>query len=435
MRYGIWDVRKKRVSFYSLSEGGMFRLLLFILGSALFAFTSLTCAQHIRTGAEVLVNDNMGMLYNSKRVGIICNHTSVFPDGTHLVDSLISLGVKVTTLFAPEHGIRGVTAAGENVESSKDQKTGLTVYSLYGKTKKPTPEMMRNVDILVFDLQDVGVRFYTYASTMAYAMQAAVENGKKFILLDRPNPLNGVAVEGPVLDTAQKSFIGLFPIPIRHGMTLGELATMIVGEQWLGKYSNVDLTVIRMEGWNREMWYDQTGLPWISPSPNMKTLATATVYPGTCLFEGTNVTEGRGAEKPFEYIGAPWMNGHDLADSMNGLRLPGVTFAPISFTPQVDPAAASNPKYKDQSCGGVFVHVTVRDSFQSVQAGLALVSMIYQIYPDSLHFRKDSFDRLSGQSSLRVLIEQKKYSIQEMESILQAQIEKFKPIRSKYLLY
>jgi uncharacterized protein YbbC (DUF1343 family) len=412
-----------------------YSFLLLFLCSLLIALGSLTCAQHIHIGAEVLVDDKIDLLYKSKRIGVICNQTSVFPDGTHLVDSLISLGVKVTTLFGPEHGIRGTAGAGEVVENEKDITTGLPVHSLYGKTKKPTAEMLKNVDILLFDIQDVGARFYTYASTMAYAMQAAAENGKKFIILDRPNPINGITVEGPVLDTALKSFVGLFPIPIRHGMTLGELAKMIVGERWLGEHSNVDLTIIPMEGWNRKMWHDQTGLPWVSPSPNMKTLATATVYPGTCLFEATNVTVARGTEKPFEIIGAPWIQGPELADTMNTLHLPGVIFEPMSFTPKPDSIAAPNPQYKNLLCGGVFIHVTNRDSFQSVNTGFVLYSKIHKLYPHTFEWKNAQFDRLVGRSSLRTDIGEKETSAQTIEAIVKAHTEDFIRLRTQYLLY
>ncbi|MBI4811802.1 MAG: DUF1343 domain-containing protein, partial [Ignavibacteriales bacterium] len=320
-----------------------YRSLIFALCTLSFVLFFPASAQRVRIGAEILLEMHLDSLVN-KRVGIICNHTSLLPNGTHLVDTLQSRGVNITSLFAPEHGIRGNIPAGEEVKNQKDIKTGLTVYSLYGGTKKPTLEMLIDADVLIFDMQDVGARFYTYASTMAYCMMSAAENGKKFIVLDRPNPINGIDIEGPVLDLRLISFVGLFPIPVRHSLTIGELASMIVGEGYINP-SNVDLTVIPMEGWKRTMWYDETGLPWIAPSPNMKTLATATVYPGTCLFEATNISEGRGSQKPFEFIGAPKIDSTLLVSKLNKLKLPGVIFSEIKFTPKADSIVAASPKF------------------------------------------------------------------------------------------
>ena len=251
-------------------------------------------------------------------MGVICNQTSVLPDGTHLVDALLKRNVNVTALFGPEHGVRGDAAAGKKVADTTDPSSGLPVYSLYGKTTKPTPEMLSRVDVLLFDIQDIGSRYYTYAGTMAFAMEAAAQNGKSFIVLDRPNPVNGVDVEGTVLDLGFRSLVGMFPVPARHGLTMGELAKMIVGEGWIDD-TRVNLEVVEMVGWKRSMWHDETGLPWIAPSPNMKTLATATVYPGTCLVEATNLSEGRGTAKPFEQIGAPGVDGDAASRTLNAL--------------------------------------------------------------------------------------------------------------------
>jgi uncharacterized protein YbbC (DUF1343 family) len=410
--------------------------LLLVISFFLLTLSSETCAQRVRVGAEILVDKQLGLLAD-KRVGIICNHTSVLPDGTHIVDTLIHLGVHVTTLFGPEHGIRGMTAAGETVKTGTDPRTGLPVFSLYGRVKKPTPEMLRNVDVLVFDIQDVGSRFYTYASTMAYAMESAAYNGKEFIILDRPNPINGIDVEGPILDSVFKSFVGLFPIPIRHGMTIGEIAKMIVGEKW--QPSNFLLTVIPIEGWKRETWYDQTGLPWVPPSPNMKTLATATVYPGTCLFEGTNVTEGRGTPKPFEEIGAPWINGDSLSKRLAAYPLPGVAFTPMTFTPAADSISAPNPKYKNEPSGGVYVDITDRTTFQPVKTACIILQAIHQLYPGKLKFLSTHFDRLAGTSSLRLALEAESPESTKTRLLpnysQDKQFQEFLKIRKKYLLY
>jgi uncharacterized protein YbbC (DUF1343 family) len=421
MRSGMWDM-KKRWSY-----------LLLVICSLFILVTLGACGERVRTGSEVLIEKHLGLLAG-KRVGIICNHTSLLSNGTHIVDTLVHLGVNVTALFGPEHGIRGISSAGENVESNVDARTGLPVYSLYGKVKKPTAEMLANVDVLLFDIQDVGARFYTYASTMAYAMEAAGEHKKKIVILDRPNPINGVDVEGPVLDTAFKSFIGLFPIPIRHGLTLGELAKMIVGEKWMNGALDVDLTIIQMENWKRAMWYDETGLPWIAPSPNMKTLATATVYPGTCLFEGTTVTEGRGTMYPFEYIGAPWIQGDSLAQALNSLHLSGVQFESMDFTPKPDSIAALNPKYKDRLCHGVMFHVTNRSSFQPVIAGVSAMYQIGLMYADSLRMYESSFDRLSGTKRLREVLV-RHMSREDVHQQFLPLLEEYKLKRQSYLLY
>ncbi len=410
-----------------------YRLIGSLLYSLLLIFSTLSCSQHVRIGAEILLEKHLSLL-QGKNVGIICNHTSLLPDGTDLVDALLSKGVTITALFAPEHGIRGIVSAGEHVTDSVDAKTGIRIFSLYGKNRKPTPDMLKNVDVLLFDLQDVGARFYTYASTMAYVMQAAAENYKKIIVLDRPNPIGGIDIDGPVLDTTLKSFLGMFPIPIRHGLTLGELAKMIVGERWMNNVSNLDLTVITMEGWKREMYYDETGLPWIPPSPNMKTLLTAIVYPGTCLFEATNVSEGRGTPYPFQYIGAPWMNGKVLSEKLNALHLQGVEFLPQQFTPIADSVSGSDPKYKGKSCQGVNVTITGRAEFHPVLTAIAILQSIAELYPDSLQIKTPNFEMLSGSKQLRGSLKNAallKTFTSERESLL----VQFKQVRIKYLLY
>lgn len=360
----------------------------------LLALTTAVCSPSVRTGADNLLSDRLELLRN-KRVGVICNHTSVLSNGIHLVDTLLSAGIRVTALFGPEHGIRGLSGAGEHVSGSVDSATGIPVYSLYGKSRKPTGDMLSDVDVVLFDVQDIGARFYTYVSTMALAMEACAEEGKEFIVLDRPNPINGTAIEGPPLDSAHASFVGMFPIPIRHAATIGELALMIKGEGWIDSSRSLRLSVIPISGWNRTMWFDETGLPWIPPSPNMKSLRTATVYPGTCLIEGTNVSEGRGTEKPFEYIGAPFIDGKELAASLNKRSLPGVAFQPFTFTP-VAQAAASNPKYNGVACEGIYVEVTGRSEFTPVATGLAIIEELSRLYPNEFSIHRSTYLRLLG---------------------------------------
>ncbi len=388
-------------------------------------------AQRVRIGAEVLLDRYLDSL-RGKHVAVICNQASILPNGVHLVDTLLKRGVSITALFAPEHGIRGTAGAGVKVGDSVDAETGLPVYSLYGKTQKPTVEMMRDVDVMIFDLQDAGARFFTYASTMSGCMEVARDMGKKLIILDRPNPINGVDIEGPVLDMDLISFVGLFPIPVRHGLTLGELAKMIVGEGWLNYCSRLDMLVVPMEGWKRSMWFDQTGLPWVWPSPNMKTLATATVYPGTCFIEATNVSEGRGTDKPFEWIGAPSVNGEKVAERLNAFHLPGVRFEPVSFTPVADAVAAPHPTYENKRCGGVFVHVTDRTVFKPVLTGLMMVS-VFRTFR-KFEMRQGFLDRLVGDTRVSEKIMKRQADLSILRPF-RNDIQRFRNLRAKYLLY
>jgi uncharacterized protein YbbC (DUF1343 family) len=292
---------------------------------------ALHCQPRVSTGADVLVAEHLDLL-KGKRVGLITNHTGRVSSGEFLVDVLLGKKINVVALFGPEHGIRGEAAAGDAVDDGVDDQTGIAVYSLYGATRKPTPTMLEGVDILMYDIQDVGVRFYTYISTMGLAMEAAAEHGIPFVVVDRPNPIGGLKLDGPVLIDSLRSFVGMYPIPVAYGLTCGELAVMIKSEGWLD-LAKLDLTVIWMEGWKRTMLWDDTGCPWVRPSPNIPTPATALVYPATCFIEATNVSEGRGTERPFHFIGAPFIDGGTLSGKLNALRLPGVRFSPTEFTP------------------------------------------------------------------------------------------------------
>ncbi len=378
----------------------------------------------VRYGADVFFEKFFEKV-SGKRVGVICNHTSLLSNGVHIVDSLQKRNVNIVALFSPEHGIRGRVPAGIKVQDQTDSITGLKIFSLYGQTLKPTSEMLQGIEVLLFDLQDVGARFYTYNVTMAYAMQAAAENKIQFILLDRPNPINGVDVEGPLLDVNLKSAVGFFPIPIRHGLTLGEIAKMAVGENWIEKNIQIDLTVIPMENWKRKMYFDETKLSWVSPSPNMKTVSTAVVYPGNCLFEATNISEGRGTEKPFEYIGAPWINGKLLAKKLNDLKLNGVRFEPIEFTPTPDSITGANPKYANRKCRGIYFNVLDKRKYKPVESVLSVIQIIQKFYPDSLKYNSNFFDKLVGiKNSRKVLKELPKVGIKD-----------FKKNAQKYLIY
>lgn len=374
---------------------------------------------HVMLGVDN-IDENME-LFENKRVGLITNATGVDSNFESTID-VLNEKVNLTTLFAPEHGIRGAAAAGDNVENEVDEKTGLPVYSLYGDIKKPTPQMLENVDVLVYDIQDVGARFYTYISTMKYAMEAAAENGKTFVVLDRPNPISGDIVQGCVLDEAYEGYVGVTEIPQRYGLTSGELAMFINQED--GIYC--DLHVIKMKNWDRSMYYDETGLQtWIMPSPNIPTVDTALVYSGTCLFEGTNVSEGRGTTKPFEIIGAPWINANELAEQMNALHLPGVFFRPTTFTP-------TTSKFKNESCNGVEIQVLDRASFDSVKTGVSLLYTIRDLYPNDFAYLENHYiDDLTGGDYIRT----GKFGLDELYDKFDQSSLAFQEKSKQYYLY
>jgi uncharacterized protein YbbC (DUF1343 family) len=294
--------------------------------------------------------------------------------------------------------------------------------------------MLNKIDILLFDIQDVGARFYTFISTMSLAMEAAADQRVPFVVLDRPNPIRGTWVEGFVMVDSLKSFVGPHPIPIVHGMTVGELASMINKEGWLKNGLQAELIVVKMDGWKRSMWFDETGLTWVRPSPNMKTLESATVYPGMCLIEGTNVSEGRGTERPFELIGAPFIDGNALAREMNSFRLPGVRFEANRFTPRDIPHVAVNVKHKDLECGGVSVVVHERAAFEPVKTGVFLLSTLKRIYPAQFQWRERAIDLLAGTPLLRAAVDGGDPPA-EIVSQWKANVDQFMRIRARYLLY
>ncbi len=303
-------------------------------------------------------------------IGLVTNHTGRARDGAMAIDLLFAAkDVTLVALFSPEHGIRGVLDA--NVPSAVDEKTKLPIYSLYGETERPTDAMLAGVDVLVVDLQDIGARFWTYATTTAYVLEEAAKRKLPVFVLDRPNPVNGWQIEGPALDQESMGFTGYFPqMPIRHGVTLGELAKLYNGENKIG----ADLTVVAMKNWRRDDWYDETGLAWVNFSPNMRNMNEAALYPGIGAIEGTNLSVGRGTDTPFEQIGAPWVDGVQLADALNARAIPGVRFYPVRFTP-------ASSKYANEACGGVFIIVTDRDALRPVRVGLEIASALARLYP------------------------------------------------------
>ena len=332
-------------------------------------------------GIDVLLDQRLDLIAG-RRVGLISNASGVTRDLTSNVDALRSAaGVHLVALFGPEHGFSAIAADGAPVSTAVDARTGLPVYSLYGEVRQPTAEMLAEIDVLVFDIQSVGVRFYTYITTLLNSLQAAAEHGLRLVVCDRPNPISGEILEGPLLEQGFESFVGPGPLPIRHGLTMGELARLYNTDWGVG----CDLTVIPCAGWRREMWYDDTRLPWVPPSPGMPWPETAMVYPGTCLVEGTNLSEGRGTTLPFHLVGAPWIDGHRLAKALNERGLPGLIFRPVVFEPAAD-------KWSGQRCGGVQLHVTNRASFRPVTAGLHLLATVQSLYPDNLVYRKSGRD-------------------------------------------
>jgi uncharacterized protein YbbC (DUF1343 family) len=384
------------------------------------------CSATVRTGLDNITSSSR--LFAGQRIGIIANQTSYDRQGRFIVDVFKEIDdAQVVALFSPEHGLYGVEEAGETITDQRDPKYGLTVYSLYGQTRKPTPEMLEGIDVLVFDIQDIGSRFYTYISTMSLAMGAAAECDKHFVVLDRPNPIGGIEVEGPVLEKSLTSFVGMHPIPVRYGMTIGELARMIEGEGWLAGGVHVHLTVVPMTGWNRTMWYDETGLIFRKPSPNMPDVETATIYPGLCLLEGTNVSEGRGTATPFLQFGAPWIDGNALADRLNRLGMAGLEFHPTTFTPTAS-------KHEGQLCHGVRIEITDRDRLEPFWSGVCIVNEIARTYPESFEWRASHFDRLCGTTAIREAIVDGE-PLTPLREKCNIECESFRRIRDKYLIY
>lgn len=388
----------------------------------------------VRLGNDKLIKENF-YLIEGKNIGVIANHTSVLENGEHLIDYLFKTKkVNIVAAFGPEHGFRGDAPAGEKVESSIDEKTGIKVYSLYGKINKPTPEMLKGIDVLVYDIQDVGARFYTYISTLYLCLEAAAENHIQFIVCDRPNPIGGEKVDGPILKDEFKSFVGIAPLPVQHGMTIGELALYF--NDLIEKEKNVraDLIILQLEDWKRNQLYDQTGLKWIKPSPNIVNLETALVYPGTCFFEATNVSEGRGTQSPFLQIGAPFIKSEVLINELEKLNFNAVEILPAQFVPVDIPGMSINPKFKNETCNGILIKVKDYDNFNPVQFGIALVSILKKLYPDEFKINSKRMNLLIGDDKITELLNSGT-DFQTIVNLYQEELNKFKQIRNKYLLY
>ncbi len=403
----------------------------------------------VKLGDEVLFEKHLDLI-RGKHIGLITNPTGLDSKLDSVIDKFRATpDVHLVALYGPEHGVRGNAQAGQFVAFYFDEHLQLPVFSLYGQTHKPPPDMMTNideymrsfdtqhagkqveagmmnsVDVMVFDLQDVGTRVYTYLATMANAMQAAADADIPFIVLDRPNPIGGVAMEGPILQYPKySSFIGLYPIPLRHGMTVGELAQLFNAKFLTNK---VNLTVVPMENWSRDEWFDETSLPWVIPSPNLPALDSATVYPGEVIFEGTNLSEGRGTTKPFEMFGAPWIDGFVLAKKLNELNLPGVKFREVYFTPTFS-------KFSGEQCGGCQLHVMDRNAYNSVNTTLAILATVKQLDGDKLEFHAKYFDHVLGNSTVREALERGE-PVDQIVAAFKPGLDEFAKLRAPYLLY
>jgi len=389
--------------------------------------------KHIRLGIEKLLEDQ-GHRIQGARLGLVCNQASVNHQFHHVADLLKeNQRADLRALFGPQHGIRGdVQDNMIETDHATDRETGLPIYSLYSETREPTERMLRDVDVLIFDMQDVGCRIYTFAYTMANCMAAARNFGKKIIVCDRPNPINGRHVAGNVLEKGHESFVGQYSIPTRHGMTLGELASMFNGHFKI----NCELEVVTMDGWDRNCWQDETDAPWVMPSPNIPTIETATVFPGTVHFEGTQVSEGRGTTRPFELVGAPFIVSEEFARQLNEANLPGVYFRSCIFRPTFQ-------KHGGVSCGGVQIHVLDRDNFEPVLTGLTMVKLAYDLYlqqfrwkeaPYEYVYNRNPFDVIAGTTKIREGIEQGT-ALSALQESWQPELTDFKKLREAFLLY
>ena len=388
----------------------------------------------VKTGIDVLIENNFSPL-TGRRVGLITNPTGV----TNMLVSTVDVfarakAFKLVALYGPEHGVRGDVAAGGHIESYTDSATGIPVYSLYGKTQKPTPEMLKGVDVLVYDIQDIGSRSYTYINTMAVAMEAAAENNIDFVVLDRPNPLTGNKIEGNILDMNYKSFVGMFPIPYVYGMTCGELAALLNGEGWLATGKACKLMVVTMKGWNRSMWWEDTGLEWVPTSPHIPNAATALFYAGTgILGELDAVNIGVGYTLPFQLVGAPWIDASRFAQSLNAKKIAGVYFRPISYRPFYT-------AMQGKQVNGVQIYILDREKLNLVNLQLQIIQVMNELYPARSIFalsdssRNQMFDKVMGTNSVRLDLE-KKTPVEKIVWRWNNEVEVFKSIRKKYLLY
>ena len=390
--------------------------------------------RNVKIGCEIFFESRLELI-RGKRIGIVTNHSAVLPGGRHMVDLLREeRDITIATLFSPEHGFRGKAPAKANVGDELDPATGLHIYSLFGEYTKPEEWMLDQIDTLIYDIQDAGTRFYTYISTLTLSMEAAAENKIPFIILDRPMLISGNLIDGPILEDEMRSYIGMLPIPVLYSMTPGELAGLIQQEYLNPKGLKVELNIIALQNYSRAMWFDETTLPWISPSPNIPTIETATLYPGLALIEGTNMSEGRGTSSPFQYIGTPFVDKDRITSLLNDLEIPGVRFDPADFIPR-KVSIVSHPRFQDQLCHGIYIHVTDRSMIRPVEIGVAIVCAFKKLYPEFSIFRANgSFDKLTGSKNVREMIERGADYL-EIASTWKSDLKSFDVAREKYFLY
>ena len=385
----------------------------------------------VLSGLDILLSQQVEIIQD-KHIALVTNHTGIDKNGIPNYIRLLAIErVNLKIIFSPEHGLFGEAAAGEKVTYSEKRIDLPKVISLYGKIKKPTKSMLVGIDLILYDIQDIGARFYTYISTLGLVMETAGALNIPIIVLDRPNPIRGDRIEGSILNMDFKSFIGYYPIPIQYGLTIGELAKMIIKEKWI--QNTPSLQVINIQGWSRNLWFDETNLTWVKPSPNIPDLETAVIYPGICLVEGTNISEGRGTPHPFKQIGAPWIDGEKLSQTLNGLNLPGVIFTPVTFTPVEISNMAIKPKYMGEKCSGVKIIITDRNAYKSVSVGIHLISEIQNLYPDSLQFLT-SIDRLWGSNRLTAHVKSRK-PVDILITSTEDQLENYLEIIRQYKIY
>ena len=358
--------------------------------------------QSVILGLDVLFDEKINLIKN-KNIALVTNQSGVDKKGrSNYLKFLEHENVNLKVIFSPEHGLFGEAAAGEKLDY--DELDDMPqVISLYGNKKRPSKNDLKDIDIIVYDVQDVGARFYTYITTLGYVMEVASQTKIKIIVLDRPNPLKGNLIEGPLLNMDYQSFVGNYPIPIRYGLSIGELAKMMVGEKWIKGAPK--LSVIKMKNWNRNQWYDETGLQWIKPSPNIPDLNTALIYPGMCLLEATNINEGRGTDKPFKRFGAPWIDNTKLSNRLNELKMPGVEFKPVTYIPTDIDGMAINPTFKNKICKGIEIKIIDRDIYQSVQIGLNIISILRDEYPNKFVINDKRMISLLGVDELNIFNE------------------------------
>ncbi|MBI2620435.1 MAG: DUF1343 domain-containing protein [Ignavibacteriales bacterium] len=388
----------------------------------------------VNTGADRLLSEYPELIKN-KRIAILTNHTGRLSDGRHIINAIAESGIaEIGALFGPEHGITGDTPDGKVVEHAEHPEHGIPVYSLYGRIHKPTKQMLEGIDLILCDIQDVGARFYTFISTIALAIEAAAELNIPFVMLDRPNPIRGLHFDGPVRTQSLKSFVSWMPIPVVYGLTIGELARMWNEEHWFRNGVQAKLDLVPVSGWKRHMWLDETGLPWVAPSPNMQKISTAILYPGICFVEGTSISEGRGTDSPFELIGAPWLNPEKVLRHLLEFDMAGVRISEEEFIPREILGVSSQPKFEGNHCRGLRIRITDRDAVRPVRLGVMLLAAIKRAHPSDTMFRHRRFDILVGSSEVRHALD-KSVHPDEICGAWIAELEQFGELRKKYFLY